>query len=188
MVAFWYEFGEPKRFAKVPPCAKRRLPEIDLILHGKDFTAPNCHGAGAAIVQKGRFWTGQAQLLYQPPSQADAWVEIPFEVKRREPRRLLLKLTTSYDFGVYDVYLDGVKLGARLDLYSPDIQVREFPLLDFWPDAGPHKLRMVCAGKRDASTGHWLGFDSLRLRERRPRVERYGHDKDADWRKKPILY
>jgi hypothetical protein len=47
---------------------------------------------------------------------------------------------------------------------------------------------MVCVGKRDASAGHWLGFDSLRLRERRPRVERYAHDKDADWRKKPILY
>jgi hypothetical protein len=47
---------------------------------------------------------------------------------------------------------------------------------------------MVCVGKRDASTGYWLGLDSLRLRERRPRVERYGWDKDADWRKEPILY
>jgi hypothetical protein len=201
-VAFWYQTGEPKRFAKVPPCAQRRLPEIDLVVHGKDFAdslprvsipregkpAATYHGAGPAIVQKGGYWTDHAQLLYQPPSQADAWIEIPFEAKRREPRRLVLKLTTSYDFGIYDLYLDGVKLGARLDLYSPDIQVREFPLLDFWPDAGPHKLRIVCVGKRDASAGHWLGFDSLRLRERRPRVERYGHDKDADWRKKPILY
>ena len=201
-VAFWYQVGEPKRFAKVPSCAERRLPEIDLVVHGKDFAdnlprvlnprevkqAAPYHGAGAAIVQKGEQWTDHAQMLYQPPSQADAWVEIPFEVKRREPRRLVLKLTTSYDFGTYDVYLDGAKLGQSLDLYSPDIQVREFPLLDFWPDAGPHKLRMVCVGKRDASTGHWLGFDSLRLRERRPRVERYGWDKEADWRKKPVLY
>jgi hypothetical protein len=205
-VAFWYQLGEPKRFAKVPPCAERRLPEIDLIVHGKDFadslptslprvsipregkSLATYHGAGPAIVQKGGYWTDYAQLLYQPPSAADAWLEIPFEGPRREPRRLLLKLTTSYDFGTYDVYLDAVKIGPRLDLYSPDIQVREFPLLDFWPEAGPHKLRMVCVGKRDASAGHWLGFDSLRLRERRPRVERYGWDKDADWRTKPVLY
>ena len=187
-VAFWYQVGEPKRFAKVPPCAERRLPEIDLVVHGRDFTDPKHHGAGAAIVQKGGHWTEYAQLLYQPPSQKDAWVEVPFEVKRREPRRLVLKLTTSYDFGIYDAYLDGVRVGERLDLYSPDIQVREFPLLDFWPEAGQHRLRMVCVGKRDASAGHWLGFDSLRLRERRPRVERYGWDKDADWRKNPVLY
>ena len=186
-VAFWYQAGEPKRFARVPPCAERRLPEIDQIVHGKGFTAAKHHGAGHAKVQKGHYWTDHAQMLYQPPSEADAWIEIPFEVKRREPRRLLLKLTTSYDFGIYDVYLDGVKI-RRLDLYTPEIEVSEFPLLDFWPKAGPHKLRMVCVGKRDVSTGHWLGFDSLRLRERRPRVEQYGWDKDKDWRKKPVCY
>lgn len=184
-VAFWYQVGEPKRFAAVPPCAERRLPEIDVVSHGPDFTAPRFHGAGRATVQRGRDWTDYAQMLYRPPSADDAWVEIPFEVKRREPRRLVLKLTTSYDFGIYDIFLDGVKL-ERLDLYSPAIEVREFPLLDFWPKAGEHTLRLVCVGKRDASTGHWLGLDSLRLRQRRPRVERYGWDKD--WRHQPILY
>ena len=33
-----------------------------------------------------------------------------------------------------------------------------------------------------------LGLESLRLRERRPRVEKYGHDKDKDWRKQPLFY
>ncbi|HPD16909.1 MAG TPA: DUF2961 domain-containing protein [Planctomycetota bacterium] len=187
-VAFWYQLGEPRRFAKVPPCAERRLPEIDIVVHGRSFTDAKYHGAGGAIVQKGGWWTDYAQLLYQPPSAKDAWVEIPFEAKRREPRRLVLKLTTSYDFGIYEAYLDGVRIGERLDLYSSDIQVREFPLLDLWLDAGPHKLRLVCVGKRDVSTGYWLGLDSLRLRERRPRVERYGHDKEADWRKNLVLY
>ena len=186
-VAFWYQLGEPKPFATVPPAARRRLPAIDLVVHGKDFVGDEHHGAGRATVQRGRYWTGHAQMLYRPPSQDDAWVEVPFTVPRREPRRLLLKLTTSYDFGIYEATLDGVKL-RRLDLYSPTIEVREFPLLDFWPKAGRHVLRLVCVGKRDASTGHWLGFDSLRLRERRPRVARYGWDKDKDWRKARILY
>lgn len=186
-VAFWYQLGEPKRFATVPPAAKRRLPAIDIVVHGKDFADPLYHGAGRAIVQKGRYWTNYAQMLYQPPGPRHAWVKIPFTVERREARRLVLKLTTSYDFGIYDAYLDGVKL-RRLDLYSPTTRVQEFPLLDFWPQKGQHMLRLVCVGKRDASTGHWLGVDSLRLRERRPRVNRYGWDRDKDWRKKRILY
>jgi hypothetical protein len=36
--------------------------------------------------------------------------------------------------------------------------------------------------------GHFLGIESVLLRERRPRVERYGRDRDRDWRKEPILY
>jgi hypothetical protein len=187
-VAFWYQVGKPKRFATVPPAAERELPEIDIVLRGKDFIENRYHGDGPAIVQTGSQWRGSSQMLYQPPSQQDAWVEVPFEVPRREPKRLLLKLTTSYDFGIYDVYLDGVKVGGSLDLYTPDIEVREFPLLDFWPEQGPHKLKLVCVGMNPLSKGHWLGFDSLRLRERRPRVLQYGWDKDADWRKDRPLY
>jgi len=78
-VAFWYQVGEPKRFATVPPCAERRLPEIDTIVRGSGFTARRYHGAGDAVVQRGRYWTDHAQMLYKPPSQEDAWVEIPFE-------------------------------------------------------------------------------------------------------------
>lgn len=36
--------------------------------------------------------------------------------------------------------------------------------------------------------GHYLGIESVRLRERRPRVTEYAHDKNKDWRKDPILY
>ena len=33
-----------------------------------------------------------------------------------------------------------------------------------------------------------LALESIRLRGRRPRVEKYGHDKDKDWRKQPLFY
>ncbi len=187
-VAFWYQLGEPKRFATVPPCEERRLPEIDVVIPGRDFVAAEHHGEGPAQVQEGALWSGGSQMLYRPSSAENAWVEIPFEVDRRRPLRLVLKLTTSYDFGTWDVLLDGVKLREDLDLYTPETDVREFPLLDFWPAAGPHVLRLECTGKSPASTKHWLGLDSLRLRERRPRVEEYGWDRDKDWRTERILY
>lgn len=186
--AFWYQVGTPKRFARVPSCAERALPEIDRVFPGAAFTGPEHHGKGEAVVQKGGLWTGFSQMLYQPPAPEEAWVEIPFEVQRKRPLRLVLKLTTSYDFGIYDVFLDGVRLKAGLDLYTPETKVREFPLLDFWPEAGRHVLRLACTGKNRASRGCWIGVDSVRLRERRPRVEQYGFDQDRDWKKDPVLY
>jgi len=33
-----------------------------------------------------------------------------------------------------------------------------------------------------------LGVESLRLRERRPRVKEYAHERDKDWRENPVLH
>ena len=42
-------------------------------------------------------------LLYKPPVEKNAWVEIPFEVEKKEPCRFLLVMIRSYDFGKYQV-------------------------------------------------------------------------------------
>jgi hypothetical protein len=97
-------------------------------------------------------------------------------------------MTRSYDYGRYQAYLNGVKLGGVMDLYSKDIASREYHLLDFWPEPGEYKLRLECVGKNPVSTGRYLGIESVRLRQRRPRVTKYRHDADKDWRIKPILY
>ena len=78
--------------------------------------------------------------------------------------------------------------GVSLFIYGEEIVSREHHLLDFWPDPGDYKLRLECMGSNPRSTGCYLGIESIRLRERRPRVREYGHDVDKDWRKKPILY
>ena len=61
-------------------------------------------------------------------------------------------------------------------------------LLDFWPDPGKYTLRLECIGKNQLSTGYYCGLESVRLRERRPRVFQMGWDKDKDWKKNPVLY
>jgi hypothetical protein len=128
------------------------------------------------------------QLLYTPREADGAWVEVPFEIKKKEPLRLLLNLTKSYDFGRYQASLNGVKLGKPVDLFSADIANEEFHLLDFWPEPGTYTLRLECVGKNPQSSGFFLGLESVRVRERRPRVTTYGHDKAKDWRQKPLLY
>jgi hypothetical protein len=184
-VAYWYQTGTPTFTARAPGGAERKLPSLErIIAYARDGAK---HGAGESMNQQLGVFDGP-QLLYTPKSQTDAWLEVPFTVKEKEPLRLLINATTSYDFGRYQPYLDGVKLGGPIDLYSADVESREIHLLDFWPEVGEHVLRLECVGKNPRSDGYYLGLESVRLRERRPRVKTMGHDKDKDWKKDPKLY
>lgn len=187
-VAYWYQTGEPTFAARAPHASERRLPNLERItVYARDFLATQYHGTGDAVAQQLDLYPGK-QLLYQPKSQNTAWVEIPFAVTTNEPLRLLLNMTKSYDFGQYQAFLNGVKLGGVLDFYSAKIASEEFHLLDFWPEPGKYTLRLECVGKNAQSQGYYLGLESVRLRERRPRVAQWAHDKNKDWRSKPMLY
>ena len=187
-VAFWYQTGEPTFTARAPHARERKLPSLErLIVRAADFADDKHHGDGGVAAQQLDLYEGP-QLLYKPQQAEGAWIEIPFEVQKKEPLRLLLNLTKSYDFGKYQASLNGVKLGRELDLYSAKVVNEEAHLLDFWPEPGPYTLRLECTGKNDRSGGFYCGLESVRLRERRPRVAEMAHDKDKDWRQKPQLY
>ncbi len=186
-VAFWYQTGKPTFAARAPDAAARRLPNLDSIVYAAEFSGHEHHGEGSAWVQTLLDYE-KGQLLYQPATQENAWVEIPFTVKEKAPIRLLLNMTRSYDFGQYQVSLNGVKLGGPLDFYNAKTDNWEYHLLDFWPDPGEYTLRLECVGKNPQSSGHYLGIESVRLRERRPRVRDMAHDRDKDWRTNPTLY
>lgn len=185
-VAFWYQTGPSSFGARAPAGPQRRLPSLERITA---FARDNAdrHGVGDTTRQRLGFYDGD-QLLYMPEKAEGAWLEIPFIVREKEPLRLLLNATTSYDFGRYQAYLDGVKIGGPMDFYSAEIENREFHLLDFWPERGDYVLRLECIGKSPRSDGFYLGLESVRLRERRPRVKQMGHDKDKDWKSEPKLY
>lgn len=187
-VAFWYQTGEPTFSARAPHARERRLPSLDrTVVYGRDFCGVEYHGNGQAELQQLDFYEG-AQLLYRPTNAESAWVELPITVTNRQPLRLLINATKSYDFGRYQLSLDGIKLGAPVDFYSAKVANEEVHLLDFWPEVGRHKLRLECVGKSPQSSGYYLGLESVRLRERRPRVAAWAHDRDKDWRKEPKLY
>ncbi len=186
-VAFWYQTGLPTFKARAPHARERRLPNLDTIFHAVGLVGKDRHGAGDVQVQH-LLGYSKGQILYKPGAADGAWIEVPFEVKQKRPVRLLLNMTRSYDFGRYQATLNGVKIGKVMDFYSEDTNNWEYHLLDFWPDPGRYVLRLSCVGKHPQSTGHWLGIESVRLRERRPRVTQWAHGKDKDWRTKPILY
>ncbi len=189
-VAFWYQMGPTKKFTEMPSAAERKLPSLERILvWGKESVGAPCHGEGDTRVEEGALYLESGgQLLFQPKTQEDGWVECPFEVKEKEPLRLLLELTQSSDYGLWQPILNGVKLGKPLDLYKAEPDLREFHLMDFWPEPGKYTLRLECVGKNKDSSAFGIGVNSVRLRERRPRVKAFGYDQDKDWRKEQVLY
>jgi hypothetical protein len=187
-VAFWYQTGEPTFAARAPHARERKLPSLErLTVQAADFADQKHHGVGNATTQQLEFYEGK-HLLYMPKRAEEAWIEIPFEVKKKEPLRLLLNMTKSHDYGKYQASLNGVKLGGEIDLYSAKLASEEVHLLDFWPEPGTYALRLECTGKSVHSEGYYCGIESVRLRERRPRVAEMAHEKDKDWKSKPRLY
>jgi hypothetical protein len=189
-VAFWYQKGPTKKFTQIPSAEERKLPSLERVLvWGKQAKDDSCHGQGTARIQQGaRYLESGGQLLFQPQTKEEGWIDFSFEVKEKEPLRLLLELTRSYDYGVWQPILNGVRLGEPIDLYRPQPDLWEFHLMDFWPDPGKYTLRLECVGKNKDSSGYNIGVNSIRLRERRPRVKAFGYDKDKDWRQEQILY
>jgi len=184
-VAYWYQQGPSTFTARVPE--NRTLPSLERV----EARTISAHGPGNLEPQQLDMYRHN---LYLPKDAEGAFIEIPFVVNEKEPLRLVLNMTTSYDFGRYQAMLsDGtsmppVKLGGPMDFFSEKVENREFHLLDFWPEPGKYMLRLECVGKNAKSQGYFLGIESLRLRERRPRVRQMGWDKDKDWRKNPVLY
>jgi hypothetical protein len=173
-VAFWYRKQPAKSFAELPSAAERKFPEIDIAFRGGDFAQTAPHGAGQIQAQKGPQWPGAGQAFYKPESEENAWLEAPFAVQNREIRRLVLRLTTSYDYGTYQVCVDGERYGDVLNLYSVEIEIHEYQCGDWMFEPGEHTVRFECIGKDPRSAGSCLGVDGVLLRERRPRTKWLG--------------
>lgn len=208
-VAFWYQTGKPTFAERAPHARDRKLPNIerqvifaaDLDFGQTDDYDPNNlprpeytgrreQSTKTASIRRHPHLF-ERELVYLPLGYAlteERTIEIPFEVAEKEPLRLLIDVALGPDLGVYQVDLDGVDLGQPMDFYSPEVGRREFHFLDFWPEPGTYTLRLTCVGKNYLSRGSGLLIESVRLRERRPRVKDFGYEADNDWRANPIYH
>lgn len=186
-VAFWYQTGIPVHNQPVPSAEERVLPNLDQVIMATEVAAQKTYSGRTAEVQEDveHYMNGQLVLT---PSGNQAKVQLPFAVSEKKPVRLLMAVTKAPDYGIWQAYLNGIKIGTPMNLYSEKVHEWEHHLLDFWPDPGKYTLELQLVGKDHFSTSTKLGIESVRLRERRPRVTGYTFDKDNDWRTNPKLY
>ncbi len=188
-IAFWYQDGPTKKFAASTTAQQRKLPRLERVaVWGKDHADEKYHGPGhTQLYAKDEYMETEGLLRFTPNTREDGWMEFPFEIKQKEPLRLILVLERCKYAGIYQPLLNGVKLNRPIDLYLDTSEIHEFQIMDFWPDPGKYTLRLECVGRNPSATGYRLGVNSVRLRERRPRVKQIGYLKDHDWRSDPIL-
>jgi len=167
-VAFWYQTGEPKRFATLPPAEQRVVPstiiEMEELLKSvkpapfdvKVDTSPSNMLSGAKQL-RALFKRGKRSTLI-----------VPFELASNTKGIARLRLATFSDYGIFSVALDGKTIIPTVDLYSLEQSVKEMHLGMLELDAGEHRLIFQCRGRNPNSAGFHLGVDALTIDEITP--------------------
>ncbi|MCA9417464.1 MAG: DUF2961 domain-containing protein, partial [Candidatus Omnitrophica bacterium] len=169
-VAFWYQKDEPTGYTPFPPLAERTKKKIRI-------EAETCadgiqHSTGAVIEQNGGQWSGEKQLLFQahlPNSE----LSLPFHVEGDLERvSVQAILTSSWDYGIYEIRLDDIEKPITVDLYSPEVKVQPVSLGVHSLAKGDHTLKFRNVGcnpqsklKGSESPGYFLGIDLIELGE-----------------------
>ena len=127
--------------------------------------------AGTAQVQDmdtafpGTGFSGGKHLWVQNRT-ANGVTTVTFELSAVWEGDLYLYHCTASDYGIFDVYVDGEKLLASLDMYrtvlkrSVAVRLGHVSL-----GIGAHTLTLSCVGKNASSNGYYGSIDCITLRE-----------------------
>jgi hypothetical protein len=116
-VAFWYQTGEPKRFAALPSWAERRVPwRHEHFVRA--FLQSKTTGQAKVSVQTQGFF-GSRPLLSWPNGEAGARLTLPFSVAEEGRYATRLTALQGPQFGRYDVLIDGER-AATADLRASE--------------------------------------------------------------------
>ncbi|MCA9032848.1 MAG: DUF2961 domain-containing protein, partial [Planctomycetaceae bacterium] len=161
-VALWYQTEPHKPYPALPPAKDRlyvdwsKIVEVDQALDTVTATS------GPLSRQEGGQWTGGGQVFWQPAEEGQSF-EVAVDAAEGGEYELVLLMTRSFDYGNYEVSLDGKKIGGPLDLYTASVTTEEFHLRTGHVDAGKHMLRFENRGKNHESTGYFFGLDGYLL-------------------------
>ena len=106
-------------------------------------------------------WSGDTQLIWMCREKG---LEMTLTFKSAAAKGLRIGLTKAPDYGSFELYLDGVKLGKVIDLYDPKVMRAPdnvFGKVKISP--GSHTLKIKCVGKSDQSKSFLFGMDYIEL-------------------------
>ncbi len=162
-VAFWYQTEPHKRFMPIPPGKDRLLYNpADMIELEKFVSNAESDPVKALGTQNGA-WNGGSQLFFTPQApNASFTLKIP--VEKDGVYEIIISATISWDYGIYQAYLDGEPLGQPVDYLNESVSSKDVNLGRMKMAAGEHKLTFKNVGKNEKSKGYYLGLDSMILR------------------------
>jgi len=161
-VAFWYQTGTPGPWEPLRSYAERQLPWTTIALTD---SLPDAKASGGDVTVQ---WLSDRPIVFWQNQDPGGSIQIPFTVPKALRCAAKLGVITSYDYGVFDVYLDGERIIADADLYRADTSFHELSFGTREMAAGPHTLTLKCRGANERSVraggaGHYLGLDAIKL-------------------------
>jgi hypothetical protein len=160
-VAYWYQTGQAKRFATLPPAEERVVGRRTIELEGQMADAKAKPAETVLELQPGGY-SGGKQIFAQF-AVSGGTLTVPFKLDKALQGVGRLKLTTAADYGIWRVSLDGKVLPGldSADLYGPAVRSKTFDIGTLDLAVGEHALQFECLGKNPSSTGYFLGVDAL---------------------------
>lgn len=158
-VALWYQMEPHKAWPALPAGADRLADRTVKLIRGWQAVPKARHSEGPVEVQE-LGTAKEGRQLWFKPADASAWLELEFNVDKAIAGNLWGKFIHSWDYGTYEVKLDGRSI-ATVDLYAekPTRKCYDWGKVDLEP--GRHTLRLECVGKDAESKGYFLGLDSV---------------------------
>ncbi|MBI4977293.1 MAG: DUF2961 domain-containing protein [Spirochaetes bacterium] len=159
-VALWYQ-TEPHKQWTALPLGPDRLPFRENVVYAAWKAAETAQHSEAQVqAQPIAAATGGKQLFFLARDEK-AWIEFPFTVLKEVSGEFFIRLTHSYDYGLWRIKLDGQDLGIA-DGFDPKLLP---PVLHKFGNrtltAGKHTVRFECTGRSPASKGYYLGVDCV---------------------------
>ncbi len=159
-VAFWYQTGEPKIFAHLPPYPERRVPWQNHHLV-QAFRQSKASGSVKPRVEYGGMF-GARPVLGWASKTAGERLTVPFEVGSAGRYAVRLTAGTAPGFGVCDVAVDGKVVLARADFRTPEEDELDLQLGTHELASGTHKLSLRAIATEGGHAGP-IAVEMLRL-------------------------
>lgn len=162
-VAYWYQTEPHFEFSPMPPL-KDRLYERDAVLVEGEMLGKTYEAVGARpevqvlpAASKGKF------LCFAPPEEKASLI-VKFSVQETADYDTWLHMEKSWDYGKYQIFLDGKAVNEPIDNYAENsIQAVSLNLGKLSIGEGEHILKFVCTGKNPESKGFSMGLDLIEM-------------------------
>jgi len=156
--------------AEDPPAETYVYLEAEGLLPALESFASNPAGTEEQAIARrqnnccGVNWSSRAQALFENFTPG-ARMTLRFEVPDSAVYGITAVFSRAPDFGIFDLSIDGRRVGERQDGYAPAVQRSEPTSFGSVPlAAGSHTLTVTVVDKNPAATRYFAGLDYVELR------------------------
>lgn len=137
-------------------------------IEGEKMKVLSCSGGTFEVQDLSIFsdsnWSGDEHLWWKNPKVGDQ-IALEFAVQEKGTYELRVAMTRAKDYGIFQLSLDGKKIGVPIDLYGPNVvPTGALTFSEHQLEPGKHTLSFELVGKNEKSIpNHMLGLDYILL-------------------------